>query len=411
MPRKPNGKRVVDARGGVSVRAKNGNGQGSVFFAETENAWRASYVLPGEAKRRYVQARTRELVLVKRDTALAAGVTAWIGSTKFSSTTKFGVMAEAWLSTVARHRMRVSTFEETSKRMVRLGGLREVAIGELSSEMLIAWQSQLLDGLAPRTVLGTRTAVNQVFNWAVELGVLTVNPMRRVRPPKVIDRPGNVLAPADVIRLLEATSDHRYGPVIALLFTSGLRVSEALGLSWDDIDFVAGTAVVRRCVMYSSTTGRAFGPPKTLGALGTHFLAPGTVNKLRDWRDRQQAERTAATSAWPTHVYEDRIVAPVFTTRVGDLVSRQHIDALLRRAGMRIGLDSSHLGTHTGRRSLITALYTNGVPLDDIQHHIGHSDARTTAGYVASLGDRPARTAAIAARLMEQQPDVAVTPS
>ena len=42
MPRKPNGKRVVDARGGVSVRAKNGNGQGSVFFAETENAWRAS---------------------------------------------------------------------------------------------------------------------------------------------------------------------------------------------------------------------------------------------------------------------------------------------------------------------------------------------------------------------------------
>ena len=34
MPRKPNGKRVVDARGGVSVRAKNGNGQGSVFFAE-----------------------------------------------------------------------------------------------------------------------------------------------------------------------------------------------------------------------------------------------------------------------------------------------------------------------------------------------------------------------------------------
>ena len=55
MPRRPNGKRVVSADGAVSVRAKNANGEGSVYFVETAGAWRASYLLPGELKRRFVK--------------------------------------------------------------------------------------------------------------------------------------------------------------------------------------------------------------------------------------------------------------------------------------------------------------------------------------------------------------------
>lgn len=118
---------------------------------------------------------------------------------------------------------------------------------------------------------------------------------------------------------------------------------------------------------------------------------------------RQAGSRTTdCRLVWPKHFYEGRPVEPVFTTPGGELVSRQHIDTLLRRVGAEIGLDVAHLGTHTGRRSLITALYTNDVALDDVQHHIGHSDSRTTAGYVASLGSRPQRTAAIAAEIMDR---------
>lgn len=165
--------------------------------------------------------------------------------------------------------------EETSKRLSRLGELRELPIGELTTETLTQWQSKLLDRLAPRTVVGTRTSINQPLNWAVELGVIGVNPIAKVRPPKVATRPGNVLAPDDVGRLLEAPS---------------------VGFSWDDIDVENGTAAVRRCVMYSSNTGKSFGPPTTVGALGPHFLAPCTVEKLRTWRARQAAERLIAGS-------------------------------------------------------------------------------------------------------------------
>lgn len=235
-----------------------------------------------------MQAKTRDLAVAKRDRALADRSSVRAGAVRFDATTKESELVDAWLSDVARRRMRVTTFEETSKRLARRGHLRQVAIGDLTVETLTRWQSKLLDRLAPRTVVGTRTSVNQLLKWAVELEVIALNPITKVRAPKVATKTGNVLAPADVARLLEATESHRYGPVDALLFTSGLRVSEALGLSWDDVNAENGR---RRFVMYSAATGKAFGPPKT----------------------------------------------------------------------------TAHLGTHVGRRSLITAFYTNGVPLDDIR--------------------------------------------
>ncbi len=410
MPRKPNGKRVVTIDGQISVRAKNANGEGSVFFAESEGSWRASYVLAGETKRRYAQARTREQVVAKRDLAIANAAAGRPAVTRFSDRTTIGELTVAWLSTVARHRMRSSTLDETAKRLGRLGELRSLPISDLTTETLTAWQSRLLDRLAPITVVGTRKSVAQVLNWAVELGVIDKNPIIKVRPAKVVPKTGFVLSVDDVARLLAATETHRYGPVVALLFTSGLRVSEALGLSWDDVDLDEATAMVRRCATYTVSTGKSLGPPKTKGALGQHFLAPGTVTKLRTWKERQAAERLGVGALWPTHVYDGQRIDLVFTAPNGDLVSRQHIDTLLRRVGGDIGLDASRLGTHTGRRSLITALYTNGVALDDIQHHIGHSDSRTTAGYVASLGNRPRQTAAIAAHLMDRRPVDSVVP-
>ena len=54
MPRKPTTKTILFADGSKSVFNKNGNGEGTLYFQESKNAWRASYVLEGETIRRYV---------------------------------------------------------------------------------------------------------------------------------------------------------------------------------------------------------------------------------------------------------------------------------------------------------------------------------------------------------------------
>ena len=91
-----------------------------------------------------------------------------------------------------------------------------------------------------------------------------------------------------------------------------------------------------------------------------------------------------------------------FTTAAGRLVNRQSVVKAIEHAARAAGLDPQGLATHTGRRTVITALYADGgLDLADIARHVGHVDTSTTAGYVRSLGSRPRDTALRAAQLLD----------
>ena len=209
-----------------------------------------------------------------------------------------------------------------------------------------------------------------------------------------------MLTADEVVRLIAEVDHHRYAAVVAIMFTVGLRVSEVLGLAWCDIDLDAGTAHVRRAVV-AGEDGRRFGPTKTEGATGVHHLAEGTVERCAPGRAQQAEERLLAGPLWRTHTYESQPLDPVFTKPDGGLVARQQIDKLLRRAAEKVGIDATRLGTHVGRRTVVTALYTAGTDIGDIARHVGHASPATTSRYVASLGERPLKTARLAAQLLD----------
>lgn len=129
-----------------------------------------------------------------------------------------------------------------------------------------------------------------------------------------------------------------------------------------------------------------------------HHLAPISVDRLRRRRTEQVTDRASAAEPWPVHTFDGATVSPVFTTLDGRLVNRQSVVKAIRRAAVAAGLDPAGLATHTGRRTVITALYADGgLDLTDVARHVGHADTATTAGYVRSLGHRPATTARRAA--------------
>jgi site-specific recombinase XerD len=71
-------------------------------------------------------------------------------------------------------------------------------------------------------------------------------------------------------------------------------------------------------------------------------------------------------------------------------VLRQHVDKAIRSAASRVGFDPKDLGTHTGRRSVVTNLYASGdFDLEDVARFVGHADVATTRGYVQHEGERP----------------------
>jgi integrase len=81
---------------------------------------------------------------------------------------------------------------------------------------------------------------------------------------------------------------------------------------------------------------------------------------------------------------------------------RPSVTKEIERAAKIAGLDPTGLASHSGRRTVITALYADGrLDLADVARHVGHSDTATTAEYVRSLGQRPVDTARRAAELLD----------
>ena len=93
---------------------------------------------------------------------------------------------------------------------------------------------------------------------------------------------------------------------------------------------------------------------------------------------------------WPEVSYQGEVLDLVFVNPAGSLMLRQHVDKAIRKAAEAVGLDPSEIGTHTGRRSVVTNLYASGdLDLEDVARFVGHSDVSTTRGYVQSEGERP----------------------
>ncbi|TVR25557.1 MAG: hypothetical protein EA389_08665 [Ilumatobacter sp.] len=134
---------------------------------------------------------------------------------------------------------------------------------------------------------------------------------------------------------------------------------------------------------------------------GVHYLLPGVVDRLRAHRATHAAERLVAGPAWQTQVFDGERLDLVFTTDDGGIVARQHIDELVRSKAAALGIDTTGLGTHVGRRTVVTAMSEDGVPLDDIARHVGHRSTTTTAGYVRSHKERDRATAKRAATLLD----------
>jgi integrase len=403
MPRRPTGKRSKADDGSWLVHGKAANGEGSIY-PRTDGRWTATF-RDATGQTRTVSARTRELVLAKRAAALEDVRNQ--APTRFDRSTTVAALADWWLVNVASTQVRASSLAKYEDRVGRIkNGLGTAAVAELRPEHVQAWLTKLQrDGLAAKTAADTRVTLRQVLSVAVAYGLAASNVTEAVKPPRGHRYEARALTPEEARRLIAAAASDRFGATVALLFVQGWRVSEVLGLAWEDIDFDARTAMVQRAAVYVDGQGPVLGPPKTAGSRGLHHLAPGVLALLELRRRIQQEERRAA-AGWLAHVYDGEPVELVFTTKDGGIVNRQAITKLLARGAAFAGVDPKRLGTHVGRRTVVTTLYAEeGVDLADMARHVGHTSTTTTAGYVRSVGDRPKTTVDAAARHLDVVPD------
>jgi integrase len=125
-----------------------------------------------------------------------------------------------------------------------LGALK---LRELTVDRVADWSRANERELAPTTARMALIALNQVCRYAVRRGWLADNPVAKLEPaerPRRTAGQVSILEGEDLARLLDHAWSYR--PLFELLAYTGLRIGEALGLTWADVDHEAGLILVHR---------------------------------------------------------------------------------------------------------------------------------------------------------------------
>ena|GEM_PF-4845151 len=125
---------------------------------------------------------------------------------------------------------------------------RDMPLAQIQPRHIEAWIRAMHDaGLTPNTIRTRVASVRAVLNAAVRDGLVEANPVVGVRLPRTTGRSKSLALPTDrQIAHLVASSPEPYDLVFALCAYAGLRIGEARGLRWDDVDLERGTLTVRR---------------------------------------------------------------------------------------------------------------------------------------------------------------------
>jgi integrase len=178
------------------------------------------------------------------------------------------------------------------------------------------------------------------------------------------------LTPEQVEQLIQASADHRLHALWVLMVTTGLRVGEAIALTWDDVDIDKHHQLtIRRALQRQRGKGLTFVEPKTARSRRTIPLIPGTCGTLKRHRTRQLKDRLAAGSAW----LDNNLI---FRTRLGGPLDSGNVYESFQRVLKRAGLP--RIRVHDLRHTCATYLLSQGADIRTIQDILGHSTSTLT---------------------------------
>lgn len=239
----------------------------------------------------------------------------------------------------------------------------------------------VLHGLPPRTALKVYRLLHRLFGFAVQLGHRLDNPLDRVPVPRYSPARRKLWSPEEAGRFLEVAREHPLGPLFLLLATAGLRISEALSLTWADVDLARGTVTVRRTV-HRVRGAWVYSPPKTRSGQRTVSLPREVTEHLRRTRLAavQQALRSGSGFSDENLVFSRDGVTPLH---------RRHVLRVMRSVCRRAGVP--HVGLHALRHLHASSLLARGVSLPEVSARLGHAKTHITAQVYAHVLNRDDR--------------------
>lgn len=217
---------------------------------------------------------------------------------------------------------------------------------------------------SPATMARKIATLRSFYKWADKRHLSVGNPMVMIRTPRQGKRLPKAITIDQVERLLSAPGDadvlgRRDRAMLETLYSTGIRVSELVGLSVADLDLVGEALRVR---------GK--GKKERIVPLGAHALA--AINRY--------VELLKADAKFGPAARAGSAELPLFLNKHGGRLSSRSVRRKLDKYLKSVGLDPT-ISPHTLRHSFATHLLDNGADLRSVQELLGHQSLSTTQVY------------------------------
>ena len=214
-----------------------------------------------------------------------------------------------------------------------------------------------LKGKSASTVTRAAASIKSFYNFMLAKGQISSNPAKGIAPTRVERKLPQILTSKEVELLLaqpECTDlkGFRDRAMLELLYATGIRVSELIGLNVDDLNLSVG---MLRCI----SKGKERLIP----------LYPAAVRALSDYVERVRPQ-----------MIDDPGETALFVNVSGERMSRQGFWKIIKHYQEKAGIQKE-ITPHTLRHSFAAHLLENGADLQSIQEMLGHVDISSTQIY------------------------------
>ncbi|MFC8503815.1 tyrosine recombinase XerC [Pedococcus sp. NPDC057267] len=331
------------------------------------------------------KAEARREVLNAVERALAQG-----RDGEFSARSTLAEGAEAWLA-YFEGLVERGTRSPTTLDLYRLTvekhivpGVGALRLGEVSTARLDRFLQKMLRERGYATAKVARTVLSGICGWLVRQDGLPSNPVRDVsRLESDRDRTPRALTVAEVhewLAMLDASADARHKDLPELarfILATGLRLGEALGVRWSDVDLDRGILSVERTVIRVRGQGLRASRLKSRTSYRVLVLPGWCVTMLKARRVRLGA-----------------FDGPVFPDARGGYRDRNNVGRAFREARAGTGFD--WVKPHTYRKTVATILDSSGASARMIADQLGHSRISMTQDvYMGRRAVDPAAASAL----------------
>lgn len=235
------------------------------------------------------------------------------------------------------------TVEQLLKKV--LHPIRKVTTEQMR-EYLVDYQK--INNCGKTTIDNVRRNISSFFSWLEEEDYILKSPMRRIHKIRAEKLVKNIITDEDIERLRDGCDCLRDVAMIDLLYSTGIRVGELVRLNRADINFSE-----RECVVFGKGDKER----------RVYFDAKSKIHLINYLKSR----------------IDDNPALFVSLDKPYNRLKISGVEIRLRQLGRKLHLDRVH--PHKFRRSMATRAIDKGMPIEQVQKILGHSQIDTTMQY------------------------------